>query len=105
MGFTEIYQGLSRGLSGAKPFLGRAYQGGVKFAQNVDNYAGVARGVLGAVAPIAGSLSGPVGAAVGAAVGGGMKALGDYDRSQMDAMNQGNQMAGVAAAARRGLGK
>ncbi len=49
-------------------------------------------------------MSGPVGAAVGAAVGGGMKALGAYGRLEMDAMNQGNQMANVATAAKRGLG-
>ena len=45
MGLTNIYRNLARGYSGAKSFLGRAYQGGVKFAQNIDQYAGVARGV------------------------------------------------------------
>ena len=101
MGLSRIYNGVSRGLSGAKSFVGRAFHG-VKFAQGLDQYAGVARGVIGAVASMVGGMSGPVGA--GAAVGGGMKALGAYDRLKMDAMNQGNQIAGVAAAARRGLG-
>ena len=105
MGLSEIYHGISRGLSGAKGFVGRAWHGGMKFAQGLDQYAGVARGVLGAVAPAVGTLSGPVGTAVGAAVGGGMQALGAYDRLKMDAMNQGNQMAGVVAAAKRGIGK
>ena len=50
-----------------------------------------------------GSMGGPMGQALGAAVGGGMKALGAYDRLKMDTMNQTNQMANVASAARRGL--
>ena len=104
MGLSNIYHNLAGGYSGVQSFLGRAYQGGIKFAHNVDQYAGVARKVLGAVAPIAGAMSGPVGSAVGAAVGGGIKALGAYDRLKMDAMNQGNQIANVAAAAKRGLG-
>ena len=105
MGLGGLYDNVSRGLSNAKQFLGRAYHGGVKFAQNLDQYAGVARNVIGAVAPMVGSMSGPMGSALGAAVGGGMKALGAYDRLKMDTMNQTNQMANVASAARRGLGK
>ena len=62
-----------------KDFLGGAYRSSVKFAQGLDQYAGIARNVLGAVAPVVGSLSGPMGGAVGSAVGAGMKALGTYD--------------------------
>ena len=61
--------------------------------------------MIGAVAPMVGSMGGPMGQALGAAVGGGVKALGAYDRLKMDTMNQTNQIANVAAAARRGLGK
>ena len=105
MGLGGLYDNVSWGLSNAKQFLGRAYHGGVKFAQNLDQYAGVARNVIGAVAPMVGIMGGPVGQALGAAVGGGMKALGGYDRLKMDTMSQTNQMANVASAARRGLGK
>ena len=105
LGLGGLYDNVSRGLSSAKNFLGRAYHGGVKFAQGLDQYAGVARNVIGAVAPMVGSMGGPVGQGLGAAVGGGVKALGAYDRLKMDTMNQTNQMANVAAAARRGLGK
>ncbi len=83
--------------------LGRAYHGGVKFAQGLDQYAGVTRNAIGAVAPIAGSMGGPMGQALGAVVGGGMKALCAFDRLKMGTMNQTNQIANVAAAARRGL--
>ena len=103
MGLGSLYDEMTRGLSSATNYLGRAYHGGVKFAQNLDQYAGVARNVIGAVAPMVGSMSGPMGQALGAAVGGGMKALGAYDRLKMDTMNQTNQMANVAAAAKRGL--
>ena len=103
MGLGSLYDEMTRGLSSADNYLGRAYHGGVKFAQNLDQYAGVARNVIGAVAPMVGSMSGPMGQALGAAVGGGMKALGAYDRLKMDTMNQTNQMANVAAAAKRGL--
>ncbi len=48
-------------------------------------------------------MSGPVGQAAGAAVGGGMQALGAYDRLKMDARNPVNQVAGVAAAAKRSV--
>ncbi len=103
MGLGGLYDNVSRGLSNAKNFLGRAYHGGVKFAQGLDHYAGVARNVIGAVAPIVGSMGVPMGQALGAAVGGGVKAPGAYDRLKMDTMNQTNQIANVAAAARRGL--
>ena len=105
MGRGGLYDNVSRGLSSAKNLLGRAYHGGVKFAQGLDQYAGVARNVIGAVAPMVGSMGGPMVQALDAAVGGGMKALGAYDRLKMDTMNQANQMANVASAARRGLGK
>ena len=65
---------------------------------------GIARGMIGAVAPVVGQLSGPVGSAVGAAVGAGAQALGQYDRLKMEAMNQGNQVANVGAAIKRGMG-
>ncbi len=65
----------------------------------------MARGAIGAVAPVLGSMTGPVGQAVGAAVGGGMKALGAYDRLKTEAMNQTNQIGNVAAAAKRGISK
>ena len=105
MGLGGLYDNVSRGLSSAKNFLGRAYHGGVKFAQGLDQYAGVARNVIGAVAPMVGSMGGPVGQALGTAVGGGVTALGAYDRLKMDTMSQTKQMANVAAAARHSLGK
>ena len=87
-----------------KKFRGQAYTGGKKFLSHLDNYAGIARGVIGAVAPVAGQLSGPVGSAVGTAVGAGVQALGQYDRLKREAMNQGNQVANVAGAIKRGMG-
>ena len=69
----------------------------------IDNYAGIAKGVIGAVAPVVGSMSGPIGTAVGAAVGGGVQALGAYDRLKSEAMNQHNQLANVGAAVKRGI--
>ena len=83
---------------------GHAYHEGKKFLSRVDQYAGIAKGVIGTVAPIVGSLSGPVGQAVGAAVGGGMQALTQYDRLKSEAMNQHNQIANVGAAVKRGMG-
>ena len=59
MGLGGLYDNISQGLSNAKGFLGRAYHGGVKFAQGLDRYAGLARGVIGAVAPMVGSMGGP----------------------------------------------
>ena len=87
MGLSGLYDNVTRGLSNAKGFLGRAYHGGVKFAKTIDQYAGVARNVIGAVAPMVGSMGGPMGQALGAAVGGGVNALGHYDRLKMDTMN------------------
>ena len=87
-----------------KRFLGQAYHEGKKFLSHLDNYAGIAKGVIGAVAPVVGQMSGPIGTAVGAAVGGGVQALGGYDRLKMEAMNQGNQIANVGAAIKRGMG-
>ena len=104
MGLSRLTANIQQGLMSGKRFLGQAYTGGKKFLSHLDNYAGIARGVIGAVAPIAGQLSGPVGQAVGAAVGGGMQALGQYDRLRMEAMNQGNQVANVGAAIKRGMG-
>ena len=85
-------------------FLGQAYTDGKKFLLHLDNYAGIARNVVGAAAPAVGQLSGPVKSAVGAAVGAGAQALGQYDRLKMEAMKQGNQMANVGAAIKRGIG-
>ena len=89
--------------SNAKHFLGNAYRGVSKFGMNLDKYAGIARNVVGAVAPVAGALSGPVGSAVGAGLGAAMKGLSAYDSLKTEAMGQMNQMGNVAAAARRGL--
>ena len=94
---------LSTTFSNAKHFLGNAYRGVSKFAGNLDKYAGIARNVVGAVAPVAGALSGPVGSAVGAGLGAAMKGLSTYDSLKSEAMGQMNQMGNVAAAARRGL--
>ena len=88
-----------------KDFLGGAYRSSVKFAQGLDQYAGIARNVLGAVAPVVGSLSGPMGGAVGNAVGAGMKALGTYDTLKTQAMSQVGQAGAAVSAARRGLNK
>ena len=85
-------------------FLGQTYTDGKKFLSHLHNYAGIARVIIGAVAPGVGQLSGPVGSAVGSAVGAGVQALGQYDRLKMEAMNQGNQVAKVGAAIKRGMG-
>ena len=104
MGLSRLTHNFQQGFMSGKRFLGQAYTGGKKFLSHLDNYAGIARGVIGAVALVVGQLSGPVGQAVGAAVGGGMQALGQYDRLKMEAMNQGNQVANVGAAIKRGMG-
>ena len=104
MGLSRLTHGIQQGFMHGKKFLAQAYTEGKKFLSHLDNYAGIARGVIGAVAPVVGQLSGPVGQAVGAAVGGGMQALGQYDRLKMEAMNQGNQVANVGAAIKRGMG-
>ena len=104
MGLSRLTHGIQQGFMHGKRFLGQAYTDGKKFLSHLDNYAGIARGVIGAVAPVVGQLSGPVGSAVGAAVGAGAQALGQYDRLKMEAMNQGNQVANVGAAIKRGIG-
>ena len=104
MGLSRLTHGIQQGFMYGKRFLGQAYTDGKKFLSHLDNYAGIARGVIGAVAPVVGQLSGPVGSAVGTAVGAGVQALGQYDRLKMEAMNQGNQVANVGAAIRRGIG-
>ena len=103
MGLRRIYNQVSRGMQTTKNFLGNAYATGSRFLGGLDSYAGVARNVIGAVAPMVGSLSGPVGQAVGGAVGAGMKALGTYDALKTEAMTQANQIGNVTAAARWGL--
>ena len=103
MGLQRIYSQVSRGLSTGKNFLGNAYAKSSRFLSNIDQYAGVARKVIGEVAPIAGAMSGPLGTAVGAGVGAAMKGLGAYDRLKSEAMTQANQVGNVAAAATRGL--
>ena len=80
MGLHAIRNSIQRGVRGAGKFLGRASHGGMKFALELDEDSGMAKGALGAVAPMVGELAGPVGGAVGAAVGAGMKGLGAYDR-------------------------
>ena len=87
-----------------KKFRGRAYRGVSKFAGQMDHYAGLAKNVVGAVAPVAGALSGPVGAAVGAGLGVAMKGLSAYDSLKSEAMGHMSQAGNVAAAAKRGLG-
>ena len=104
MGLSRLTRGIQQGFMHGKRFLGQAYTDGKKFLSHLDNYAGIARGVIGAVAPVVGQLSGPVGSAVGTAVGAGVQALGQYDRLKMEAMNQGNQVANVGAAIKRGMG-
>ena len=104
MGLSRLTHNIQHGIMSGKRMLSQAYTGGRKFLSHLDNYAGIARNVIGAVAPVVGQLSGPVGQAVGAAVGGGMQALGQYDRLKMEAMNQGNQMGQVGAAIKRGIG-
>ena len=105
MGFKRIYDQVSRGLQTTKNFLGSAYASGSRFLSGLDAYAGAAKNVIGAVAPMLGSMSGPIGQAVGAAVGGGVQALGQYDRLKTEAMTQANQIGNVVAAGRRGLAK
>ena len=104
MGLSRLTHNIQHGIMSGKRMLSQAYTGGKRFLSHLDNYAGIARNVIGAVAPVVGQLSGPVGQAVGAAVGGGMQALGQYDRLKMEAMNQGNQVANVGAAIKRGMG-
>ena len=103
MGLQRIYHQVSRGFQTTKNFLGKAYKAGGNFMQGMDRYAGVARTIIGAVAPVAGAMTGPIGAAVGAGLSTGMKALGTYDRLKTEAMTQGNQIGNIAAAASRGL--
>ena len=83
---------------------GHAYSEGKRFLGHIDQYAGIAKNVIGAVAPVVGSMSGPIGSAVGAAIGGGVQALGQYDRLKMEAINQHNQLANVGTAVKRGMG-
>ena len=104
MGLSRLTRGIQQGFMHGKRFLGQAYTDGKKFLSHLDNYAGIARNVIGAVAPVVGQLSGPVGSAVGSAVGAGVQALGQYDRLKMEAMNQGNQVGQVGAAIKRGIG-
>ena len=105
MGLSRLTNNIQQGFMSGKRMLSQAYTGGKRFLSHLDNYAGIARNVIGAVAPVVGQLSGPVGQAVGAAVGGGMQALGQYDRLKMEAMNQGNQIGQVGAAIKRaGIG-
>ena len=99
-----VFPGPLTAFSKGSKFLGHAYTEGKKFLSHLDNYVGIAKNVIGAVAPVVGQMSGPIGTAVGAAVGGGVQALGGYDRLKMEAMNQHNQVANVGAAIKRGIG-
>ena len=103
MGFSRITQQIQEGFMHGKKFLGHAYHEGKRFLKHLDAYAGLARGVIGAVAPVVGSMGGPVGTAVGAAVHGGIQALGAYDRLKSEAMNAHNQVAQVGTAIKRGM--
>ena len=104
MRLSRLTHNIQQGIMSGKRMLGQAYTGGRRFLSHLDNYAGIARNVIGAVAPVVGQLSGPVGSAVGAAVGAGAQALGGYDRLRMEAMNQGSQVANVGAVIKRGIG-
>ena len=104
MGLSRLTHNIAQGFMSGKRFLGHAYSEGKKFLGHLDQYAGMAKNVIGAVAPVVGSMSGPIGSAVGAAVGGGVQALGQYDRLKMEAMNQHNQLANVGTAIKRGMG-
>ena len=73
MGLSRLTHGIQQGFMHGKRFLGQAYTDGKKFLSHLDNYAGIARNVIGAVAPAVGQLTGPVGFAVGAAVGAGAR--------------------------------
>ena len=99
----HLTQRIGKGLCDAKSFMGNAYHQGSKFLGTVDRYAGIARKVIGAVAPVAGALTGPTGAAVGAAVSLGMKGLSAYDSLKTEAMGHMNQAMQVGLAAKRGL--
>ena len=76
MGLSRLTHGIQQGFMHGKRFFGQAYTGGKKFLSHLDNYAGIARGVIGAVAPVVVQLCGSVGSAVGSAVGAGVQALG-----------------------------
>ena len=104
MAFGSLQRRFNRGVTNAKGFLGNAYRGVTKFAGKLDHYAGVARNVIGAVAPVAGALSGPVGGAVGAGVGMAMRGLSAYDSLKSEAMGHAAQAGNAAAAVKRGLG-
>ena len=104
MGLSCLTHNIQQGFQTGKRFLGHAYHEGKKFLSHIDNYAGIAKNVIGAVAPEVGSLGGPVGKVVGAAVGGGMQAIGAYDRLKSEAMHQHNQIANVGTAVKRGMG-
>ena len=104
MGINTFSSRLNRGVSNAKNFLGSAYRGVSKFAGTLDRYAGIARDVVGAVAPVAGALTGPVGGAVGSGLGVAMRGLSAYDSLRSEAMGHMAQAGNVAAAAKRGLG-
>ena len=104
MGINSFSSRLNRGVSNAKNFLGHAYRGVSKFAGTLDRYAGIARNVVGAVAPVAGALTGPVGGAVGAGLGVAMRGLSAYDSLKSEAMGHMAQAGNVAAATKRGLG-
>ena len=50
----HLTQRIGKGLCDAKSFMGNAYHQGSKFLGTVDRYAGIARKVIGAVAPVTG---------------------------------------------------
>ena len=104
MGLHRIYHQVNRGFQTAKGFWGETRaRPRAKFCRELDKYAGVARGVIGEVAPVAGALTGPIATAVGTGLGAAMRGLGAYDRLKTEAMTQANQLVNVAAAAKRGL--
>ena len=66
MGLSRLTHGIQQGFMHGKKF--QAYTEGKKFLSHLDNYAGIAKGVIGTVAPVVGQLSGPIGSNVGAAI-------------------------------------
>ncbi len=63
MGLQHNYNTVHRGFQNAKGLIGNTYTATGKFLSGLDKYAGIARGVIGEVAPVVGELTGPIGTA------------------------------------------
>ena len=57
MDLSRLKHGIQQGFMHGKKFLGQAYTDGKEFLSHLDNYAGIARGVIGAVALVFGQLA------------------------------------------------